>query len=253
MDIEKTAFGCREGLFEFLKMPFGLVNGPATFQRVMNNILREFINKFVVVYMDDILIYSKSVEEHDMHVRMVLEKLRHVGVVLNDKKCQYKMREIEVLGHLVSEKGIKMDPQRVKAIENLPIPNTPKKLQSFLGLINYCARFIKDLHENTSYLYSKLNQRSGEQSKWWELCEEDVTYVSNIQELKKKVREATVLTIPNPRDRFILTTDASNTGIGAILTQVQGGMEKIVAFYSALHSKAEANYSTTEQELLGGD
>ncbi|KAF9760912.1 Retrovirus-related Pol polyprotein from transposon 17.6 [Nosema granulosis] len=250
-DIEKTAFGCREGLFEFLKMPFGLVNGPATFQRIMNNILREFINKYVVVYMDDILIYSKSREEHTEHIRIVMDRLKSKGLVLNDKKCKFFLEEVEVLGHVVRKDGISMDPRRIDTIVNLPLPNTSKKLHSFLGLLNYCAKFIEGLHENTSYLYERLNHKGEDQKRWWENCEMNKRYVAQIEQIKKKVEENTILTIPNPRDRFILTTDASNTGIGAILTQVQGGEERLVSFYSALHSRAESNYSTTEQELLG--
>ncbi|XP_014613889.1 PREDICTED: uncharacterized protein LOC106792185 [Polistes canadensis] len=147
-DIEKTAFGCKEGLFEFVKMPFGLVNGPATFQRV----LRDFINKFVVVYMDDILIFSKTQEEHEVHVRTVLNRLKDRG--------------------------------------------------------------------------------------------------KHFESIKNKLADNVRLTIPNPKERFILTTDASNTGVGAILAQVHEGKERVIAFYSALHSGAESRYSTTEQELL---
>ncbi|KAF9763057.1 Retrovirus-related Pol polyprotein from transposon 17.6 [Nosema granulosis] len=250
-DIEKTAFGCKEGLFEFVKMPFGLVNGPATFQRIMNNILRDFINKFVVVYMDDILIYSKSREDHKEHVRRVMDRLRSKGLVLNENKCEFELTKVEVLGHILSKEGKKMDPRRIEPIMNLPLPNTKKKLHLFLGLLNYCSKFIVNLQENTSYLYEKMNRKDEEQKEWWDTCETDELYRKHIEDIKSKIKGNVVLTIPNTWDRFVLTTDASNTGIGAILTQVQGKEEKLVAFYSALHSKAESNYSTTEQELLG--
>ncbi|KAF9761266.1 Retrovirus-related Pol polyprotein from transposon [Nosema granulosis] len=144
-----------------------------------------------------------------------------------------------------------MDPKRVDAIKNMPLPNTKKKLQSFLGLVNYCARFIKDLHRDSSYLYSRMNKKGEEAHKWWDRCEADQDYVHHFMEIKKKLQEEVRLAIPNQRDRFILTTDASNTGVGAILTQVQRGEEKVISFFSALHNKAESNYSTTEKELLG--
>ncbi|EQB62366.1 retrotransposon ty3-gypsy subclass [Vairimorpha apis BRL 01] len=148
-DIEKTAFGTKEGLFEFVKMPFGLVNGPATFQRTMNTILREFINKFVVVYMDDILIYSRTRGEHAQHVNKVLTRLKEVNLVLNLKKCEFFKDKVNILGHTVSAKGIQIDDSRIETIKKLPIPDTKKKLQSFLGLINYCSKFIKKLYEET--------------------------------------------------------------------------------------------------------
>jgi hypothetical protein len=153
-DIEKTAFACREGLFEFVEMPFGLVNGPATFKRVMNKILRMFLNNFTMVYMDDIIVYRKDEDSHRKHVEQVVKTLTDVGLQLNTEKCEYHKKELQVLGHVISAEDIKVDPERIKAIQAMETPKSKKELESLLGMTNCCSRFINNVTENTTYLYS---------------------------------------------------------------------------------------------------
>ncbi|KAF9763214.1 Retrovirus-related Pol polyprotein from transposon [Nosema granulosis] len=152
-DIEKTAFACKEGLFEFTRMPFGLINAPATFQREMNRILRPFIGKFVMVYIDDIVIYSKTKEEHSKHVSQVIQTVNGVELFLNREKCEFGKTEIKILGHVINAEGVKIDPTRILAIKNMKVPETKKELESFLGMINYCSRFLRNLSDDTSFLY----------------------------------------------------------------------------------------------------
>jgi len=138
----KTAFRTRYGHFEYRVMPFGLTNAPATFQHLMNDVLRDFLDDFVVVYLDDILIFSTSLDEHKRHVRRVLERLRDNGLFAKPEKCAFHQREIEYLGYLVSPDGVKMDPKKVSAILDWPEPTNVTQLQAFLGFANFYRRFI---------------------------------------------------------------------------------------------------------------
>ncbi|KAF9760552.1 Retrovirus-related Pol polyprotein from transposon, partial [Nosema granulosis] len=246
-DIEKTAFACKEGLFEFTRMPFGLINAPATFQRIMNRILKPFIGKFVMVYMDDIVIYSKTKEEHSRHVKEVIQTVEEFGLTLNKAKCEFGKTEIKVLGHVVNGEGVKIDPDRIEAIKRLEIPKTKKELESFLGMINYCTRFIKNLSDETAYLYGILRKDSNVN---WKNITEDSKYVTSVKNLKNKIADTQTLALPNANEKFILVTDASDVGVGAILMQRIDGKEKIISYFSKAHTKHERNYSTTEKELL---
>ncbi|KAF9758249.1 Retrovirus-related Pol polyprotein from transposon [Nosema granulosis] len=246
-DIGKTAFACKEGLFEFTRMPFGLINAPATFQREMNRILKPFIGKFVTVYMDDIVIYSKTKDEHTRHVKEVLKVLEEVGLILNKKKCEFGKTEIKVLGHVIDADGVKIDPDRVETITKLETPKTKKELESFLGMMNYCARFIQNLSYDTAYLYGLMKKDTVLD---WKDILKDKKFTEAVQKLKDKIANSRALALPNLHGKFILTTDASDLGVGAILCQIQNGKEKIISYFSKAHTKTEKNYSTTEKELL---
>ena len=141
-DVPKTAFRTPFGLYQFKVLTFGLTNAPATFQSVMNDMLREFVNDFVVVYLDDILIYSKSAEEHERHLRKVLQKLREHKFYANLKKCEFMKQEIAFLGHIVGVNGIKVDPRKVQAVSEWEVPKDVHGVRSFLGLANYFRRFL---------------------------------------------------------------------------------------------------------------
>ena len=160
-DKAKTAFSCRLGTFEYNKMPFGLVNAPATFQRMMDDILRPYLWKFVAVYLDDIIIFSKDKESHVRHVKIIKELLETKRLVLNQSKCEYSKGELELLGHCISKDGIKPMSARVKAIKNFQLPVNKKQLQSYLGLVNYCRKFIKNLSSIAQPLFSVLRKEVG--------------------------------------------------------------------------------------------
>ncbi|MGL5708218.1 MAG: reverse transcriptase domain-containing protein [Aeromonas sp.] len=248
-DIEKTAFGTREGLFEFVRMPFGLVNGPATFQRVMNKVLSAYLRKFVVVYMDDILIYSKSRELHEEHVKMVMNTLKKVGLMLNKKKCKFFQEKIEILGHVIEGGCIKIDEKRVESISKFQIPKTRKQLESFLGMINYCSRFVRDLSQFTASLYQTLRDaRKAKKENIVDLLSD--SNKEDFETIKVKLSNSKALHIPKTSGNFKLITDASGVGSGAILLQRQDEDERLISFYSSMHTDAEKRYSATEQELL---
>src|SRR5207249_3844252 len=153
-DREKTAFTCHLGLFEFNVMPFGLKNAPPTFQRMMNEILKDWLDEFVVVYIDDILIYSKTFDEHLEHLERVFEKLREVKLMIKLKKCKFGEQNIEFLGHIIGRDGIKPDPEKIEKIKNLKAPNNLTELRSVLGLCSYYRRFVK----NFSKIVKPLNK-----------------------------------------------------------------------------------------------
>ena len=140
----KTAFKTKYGLYEWLVMPFGLTNAPGTFMRLMNHVLRAFIGRFVVVYFDDILIYSKNLEEHVMHLKSVLEILRKERLFANLKKCTFCMDKFVFLGFVVSKGGIEVDEEKVKAIQEWPTPTTISQVRSFHGLASFYRQFVRD-------------------------------------------------------------------------------------------------------------
>ena len=217
-DKEKTAFSCKLGTFEYNKMPFGLKNAPATFQRVMDNAFRDYLWKFVVVYMDDIIVFSQNEQEHSQHLRLVKQKLEEIKLVLNLEKCQYFRREIEVLGHWITEKGVSITPSRIKAIQNLKLPTTKTELQSFLGLINFCRKFIKNMSQLCSPLFKLIREDiSGGDFK---NKVTNMEYKELFQRIKEETCKGTVLTLPTRQGKFIVTTDASGIGVGAVLSQI---------------------------------
>jgi len=139
----KTAFRTRYGLFECLVMPFGLTNAPATFQRMINFVLKEYVDQFVIVYLDDILIFSKTREEHEEHIHKVLQALQDANLLVEPEKCQFEIQEVTFLGHIITPGNIRMDPDKISAIQGWKEPQNVKEVQSFLGLANYYRRFIK--------------------------------------------------------------------------------------------------------------
>ena len=242
-DEYKTSFRTRRGQFEYLVMPFGLTNAPAVFQRFIDHILSEFIYKFVVVYLDDILIYSKSLDEHRTHVAQVLKVLQENYLVVKLEKCIFHVPEIEFLGHIVSGTYVKTDPKKIKAVKEWPEPKSVKEVQSFLGLCNYYRRFIK----NFSLIASPLFQLIRKNSKFFWSQEKSQAFTT----LKEKLTTAPVLILPDPNKQFILETDASRYALGCVLSQ-RDDQQKLhpVSYYSRSFSRAERNYSITDKELL---
>ncbi|KAL3747976.1 hypothetical protein ACJRO7_016747, partial [Eucalyptus globulus] len=205
-DIPKTAFRTRYGHYEFLVMPFGLTNAPAAFMDLMNRIFQPYLDQFVIVFIDDILVYSKGPKEHEQHLRIVLQTLREHKLYAKFSKCEFWLDQIIFLGHVVSGKGIAVDPAKVEMVVNWPRPTTPTKIRSFLGLAGYYRRFIEGFSRLAGPL-TKLT-RKNEKFEWNGECER------SFQELKRKLTSAPILTIPTGLDGFTVYSDASHKGLG---------------------------------------
>ena len=247
-DIEKTAFSWRHGLFEYTRMPFGLCNAPATFQRAMDHIFKKERFKFVIPYFDDIIIYSETPEEHQEHLKIVSGRLKAAGVALNKKKCKFARPEILILGHVIAEGIVKPDPEKVRAINEFNRPNNIKELRSFLGLANYCRAFIPMFAAIAGPLFNLLKgetKRSVKSIKWNH--ESDQSF----RNTRRAISETTVRSQPDMDKDFIVITDASSTAIGGILAQKDDeGNEKMIYAFSKAMDKAQLNYSVTDKELL---
>ena len=213
-DIHKTTFRTRYGHYEFLVMPFGLTNAPATFMTLMNDIFREYLDQFVIVYLDDILIYSKTKGEHFQHVKKVLGKLREHRLFGKISKCEFFKDEVEYLGHYISSKGISVDQHKIDAVKTWPIPTNISELRSFLGLASYYRKFVKDFSAIASPLTQLLHK---DKPYLWEKDQQTA-----FDSLKLCLVSAPVLILPDPTKPFTVTTDASDLTIGAVLSQDQG-------------------------------
>ena len=241
-DTHKTAFRSRYGHFEFLVLPFGLTNAPSTFMTLMNQVLRPFLDKFVVVYLDDILIYSKSPEEHAQHVEAVLSALEQHHLYAKASKCQFGMAELDFLGHTISGAGIKVDARKVKAILEWPEPSDAHQLRCFLGLAGFYRRFVN----NFSHIAAPLTNITGAKATWrWSEVE-----AKAFAELKHALTTTPVLATPDFAYPFELYTDASQFAIGATLLQDQGDGLQPIANESRKLNSAERNYPVHELELL---
>ena len=228
----KTAFSWRNGHYEFNRMPFGLCNAPATFQRAMDKLFEKERDKFVLPYFDDIIVYSDTEESHLKHLETVFSKIKGANMVLNPKKCKLLQSEIEILGFIVGAGYVKPDPKKVLAIKNFAKPQTISQLRSFLGLINYSREFIPRFASLTEPLYTKLKGETKKSQKpiTWSDREEKAFLDS-----KKALNSSTSRAQPDFRKRFIVITDASDLAIGGLLIQVsENGREQIVHTFSKL-------------------
>ena len=245
--IEKTAFITPQGLFEFQVMPFGLTNAPSVFQRLMQRVLRGLNPDegpdFVSVYIDDVLVFSRTLTEHLQHLKLVIEHLQEAGLKLKPAKCHFVRKEVEYLGHLITPEGLKPNPKLVTAVKEFPIPRNVRELRQFLGLSSYYRRFIplfakiaRPLHELT---------RNGADFAWNRECQ------AAFDNLAGKLVQSPVLAYPSFDKAFTLKTDASIEGIGAVLSQPQDdGQLHPVAYASRALSPQERNYAITELETL---
>ncbi|KAG5726354.1 hypothetical protein E4T56_gene18912 [Termitomyces sp. T112] len=240
----KTAFRTRYSLFEYLIMPFGMTNSPATFQYFMNDIFHDMNNVFVIVYLDDILIYSNLPVEHSEHVRHVLERLQEYHLHTKPEKCSFHTVEVKYLGVIVTPNSVRMDPSKVDAILNWPSPRNIKEVQSFLGFANFYRCFI----DNYSGITKPLNQLTRKDTPWdWDSKCQSVFLL-----LKKAFTSAPVLRHFNPSLLIVLECDASNYAITGILSQSNSGGKDLcpVAFYTQSMIPAELNYDIYDKELL---
>jgi len=241
-DREKTAFSVGNGLWQFTVMPFGLCTAPATFARLMEKVLQDILFKICLVYLDNVIVFSKSFEEMISNLRKVFLRFRAANLKINPKKCSLFGKEVKYLGHIVSERDITTDPEKITVVENWPTPQNRKQIRSFLGFCSYYRKFV----EGFSIIAKPLFWLTENQIRfeWSQTCQEA------FEKLKQKLISSPVLSFPTGHGEFILDTDASNHGIGAVLSQIQDGTERVIAYYSRVLSKAEENYCVTRRELL---
>ena len=241
---EKTAFTTYSGLYEFNKMPFGLVNAPATFQRLMESVLSGLARDKCLVYLDDILVIGKTIEEHNENLSRVLERIRSAGLRLKPKKCSFAQQSVEYLGHIISADGVRTDPKKLAAVRDFPQPSDVKTLRSFLGLASYYRRFVPNFASVAQPLHSLTKKDCP--FVWTPDCQ------SAFEELKRLLTLAPVLSYPDFQKPFVLETDASGYGLGAVLAQRQeDGVIRPIAYASRSLQAHERNYGITELEGLG--
>ncbi|KAI5743998.1 hypothetical protein M8J77_024652 [Diaphorina citri] len=241
-DKEKTAFSVGSGLWHFNVLPFGLCNAPATFERLMDCILRGLTWKTCLVYLDDIIVIGKTFQEQLDNLRAVFIRLRNAHLKLSPKKCNLFRTEVQYLGHVVSTEGVSTDPKKIEAVKSWPIPKDKHEVRSFLGLVSYYRRFIKGFADIARSLH-RLTEK-GKAFVWTEECN------LSFETLKSELCKAPILRYPVAGKPFVLDTDASQFAIGAVLSQVTDGIETPVAYFSKALSKPERNYCVTRKELL---
>lgn len=239
---DKSSFVVRNGLYRWKVMPFGLTNAPATFERLMEKVMKGLQWEILLIYLDDVIVYGRSVEEEIQRLRTTFSRLRAANLKLKPSKCHLFCKSVLYLGHVVTSQGISTDPDKVRVIVDWPRPNCKKEVRSFLGLASYYRRFVQDFAEIASPLHA-LTAKSAK-FQWNEKAEQA------FHELKKRLQSSPILTFPVPQDNFILDTDASANAIGAVLSQVHDGNEQVIAYFSRKLSNAERNYCVTRQELL---
>lgn len=241
-DAPKTAFSTPSGHYQFQRMPFGLRNAPATFQRLMNTVLMGIQNIRCFVYLDDIVVFADNLENHNKRLVEVFERLSRFNLKIQPDKCEFMRREVMYLGHLITEQGVKPDPAKVKAVSQYPVPTCPKDIKAFLGLAGYYRRFIKNFSSLSKPLTSLLKK---DVNFVWSSKQQD-----SFEKLKSALCLEPVLQYPDFTKTFYLTTDASNFAIGSVLSQGQPPSDLPIAYASRTLNRAEGNYSTTEKELL---
>jgi transposase InsO family protein len=241
-DIPKTGFNVEHGHYEFLRMPMGLKNSPSTFQRVMDNVLRGLQNEICLVYLDDIVVFSTSLQEHLINLEKVFRRLRESNFKIQMDKSEFLKLETAYLGHIIGKDGIKPNPDKISVINNYPIPKSPKEIKQFLGLLGYYRKFIPDFAKITKPLTKCL--KKGQKITF------EPEYINSFETCKTLLTNDPILQYPDFSKEFLLTTDASNFAIGAVLSQGPVGSDKPVCYASRTLNESEQNYSTIEKELF---
>ena len=239
----KSAFTTKSGQYCFTRMPFGLTGAPATFQRAMTQVMRNANWKNCVVFMDDILVFGETIEQHDQNLDIVLEALETNGLKVLPTKCFLLKEEVSFLGHVIDKFGIRTDPTKTEAMKNYPRPTTSKELQRFLGMCNYYRRFIRNFAEIARPLH-ELTSKKLNKFEWNDIHERAFL------DLKQVMISPPVLSFPSKLGKFILYTDASEFAIGGVLCQLQDGHERVIAYASRKLSDAEKRYGITKKEML---
>ncbi|GJS08816.1 putative nucleotidyltransferase, ribonuclease H [Tanacetum coccineum] len=236
-DIPKMAFRTRYKHFEFTVMPFGLTNAPAVFMDLMNRVCKPYLDKFIILFIDDILIYLKTKEDHEVHLGLVFELLRKEKLYAKFSKCEFWSQEVYFLGHVVNQNGIHVDPSKIEAVKNWKTPTTPFEIRSFLGLAGYYKWFIANFSKIAKPLTS-LTQKN--QKYVWGVEQEQA-----FQNLKNNLCDAPILTLPDGVEDFVVYYDASNQGLGCVLMQ----RGKVIAYASRQLKTHKKNYTTHDLEL----
>ena len=241
-DAYKTAFVCSEGLFQYNRMPMGLATAPPTFQRLLEMVLAEKIGHGVLVYIDDVILYSETEEAHEKLVSEVFQLLESAGLSLKASKCQFFKKTVDYLGHELSEGGIRPLRANIRKVMDFPVPRTLKNLRSFVGLATYYRRFVRKFSELVRPLTELTKKNRG--FKWGEAQQ------LAFEKVKNKLMTAPILAYPRYDHEFTLFTDASSVCIGAVLSQVHENLERVISYGSRMLNEAERGYSTTEKECL---
>ncbi|KAK2879333.1 hypothetical protein Q8A73_005096 [Channa argus] len=262
-DKPKTAFVCPLGFWEWNRMPQGITNAPSTFQRLMEKCMGDMHLREVLVFIDDLIVFSKTLEEHEVRLTNVLDRLRDNGLKLSPEKCRFAQTSVRYLGHIVSRNGVETDPQKIEALKTWPRPQTLKELKSFLGFSGYYRRFVQDYSKivkpltkltagyppnrkgarvNKTDMYYNPKDPFGE--RWTPVCQE------SFEKIIEKLTSSPVLGFANPKLPYILHTDASTTGLGAALYQEHDGQSRVIAYASRGLSHSEARYPAHKLEFL---
>ncbi len=241
-DRSKTAFVTKHGLWEYKTMPFGLCNAPATFQRLMELALRGLQWTSCLIYLDDVIVFAANLQEHASRLRQVLERMRQANFKLKPEKCNLFQSETEFLGHIVSSKGVRPNPNLVSKILQWPIPQNVSEVRQFLGLASYYRRFIRNFSKVAKPL-TELTCKDAQLT--WKNKHEEA-----FNEIKKALTGPSIMAYPQHEGKYILDTDACDVGIGAVLSQIQDDNERVIAYASRSLNKSERNYCVTDKELL---
>ena len=239
---DKTSFVTKFGTFRFKVMSFGLCNAPATFQRLMDTVLSGLNFRTLLVYLDDIILFSRTVQEHFVRLKELLDCLRKANLKLKPSKCSLFQTEVEFLGHVVSEHGVRTDPKKIESVSTWPRPSSVREVRSFLGLASYYRRFVEHFAEKAGPLHALTHKNA--RFHWNEQSEE--AFLA----LKNALVSSPILAMPLDEGRYYLDTDACNEAIGAVLQQEQGGEKRVIAYASRLMRGPELNYCVTRKELL---
>jgi hypothetical protein len=229
-------------MYRFRKMPFGLCNAGATFQRLMDVLMTGLHMEVCLVYLDDVIVFSPTIRDHLDRLRMVLDRLRSAGLKLKPEKCMFLQKSVSFLGHVVSDEGISTDPEKTRAVAEWPRPTRLREVRAFLGLASYYRRFVQDFSRISAPLH-QLSRKS-QVFRW------DAEHQQSFDELKRRLTTSPILAMPTDSDQFVLDTDASGYAVGAVLSQVQNGHERVVAYASRSLDRRERNYCVTRRELL---
>jgi len=241
-DKDKTTFVTRKGTFCFNVMPFGLCNAPATFQRLMDCTMRGLNYEVCLIYLDDIIVFSPDVATHFERLEVVLARLMGANLKLKPNKCSFLQRSVDFLGYKVSGRGIETDERKIDAVLRWPVPTKLREVRGFLGLCGYYRRFVHNFSEVAAPLHAMTKKNAP--FRWTQKCQ------TAFETLKCKLTSAPILALPRDEGQYILDTDASDHGIGAVLSLVQDGEERVINYASRLYSTAEQRYCVTRKELL---